>query len=315
MKRFKNILFFADRDDGLKNSLDRIVRLSESNSARLTIMDVTPKSELSDFIDRTYSVNLNEQLREKRLQALEQLVDPYSDSGIPIYTKVVSGTPFIEIIRAVQRNDYDLVVKVAQHDTGLLISLFGSTDMHLLRKCPCPVWIDHLQQQSEQSEQPGYQRILAAVDPFDDESSGLPQLVMDLATSMAEREHARLDVIHAWRLPGESMLAHGLGRIERNELDAMLERKEQHHREAFDKLLFTYDLDSQADNVHLVKGSAAEVISTAVTDWNIDLIVMGTLGRVGIPGLFIGNTAEEVLRETRAAALTVKPTGFITPVQ
>ena len=159
MKRFKNILFFADHDNGLKNGLDRVVTLTKTNSARLTIMDVIPESGLSDYINRTYSLDLNAQLRENRLQALEQLIAPYSNMGIPIYTKVVTGIPFIEIIRAVQRDDYDLVVKVAQHDTGWLVSVFGSTDMHLLRKCPCPVWIDHLH------DQPGYHRILAAVDP------------------------------------------------------------------------------------------------------------------------------------------------------
>jgi nucleotide-binding universal stress UspA family protein len=41
---------------------------------------------------------------------------------------------------------------------------------------------------------------------------------------------------------------------------------------------------------------------------------MGTLGRVGIPGLIIGNTAEDVLRETQTAVLAVKPSGFISPV-
>jgi hypothetical protein len=41
---------------------------------------------------------------------------------------------------------------------------------------------------------------------------------------------------------------------------------------------------------------------------------MGTLGRAGISGLFIGNTAENVLRETHTAVLTAKPDGFTTPV-
>lgn len=65
----------------------------------------------------------------------------------------------------------------------------------------------------------------------------------------------------------------------------------------------------------LIKGRATEVISDAVNQKNIDLIVMATLGNVGIPGLFIGNTAEEVLRKTSVAALTVKPSGFISQVQ
>jgi universal stress protein E len=46
----------------------------------------------------------------------------------------------------------------------------------------------------------------------------------------------------------------------------------------------------------------------------VDLIVMGTVGRSGIPGFFIGNTAEEVLQCARASILSVKPPGFQSPV-
>ena len=34
---------------------------------------------------------------------------------------------------------------------------------------------------------------------------------------------------------------------------------------------------------------------------------MGTLGRAAYAGLLIGNTAEDVLRETQTAVLAVKP--------
>ena len=36
MKRFRNILFFADRQDGLTAALDRAVAVSQTNEARLT---------------------------------------------------------------------------------------------------------------------------------------------------------------------------------------------------------------------------------------------------------------------------------------
>jgi len=309
MKRFKNILFFADRSDGLRSTLGRVVALTKSNNAKLTIMDVTPDAELAGYIKHTYNIDLNATLRDQRLQILKQLIEPFTDMNGAVDTRVVTGIPFIEVIRAVQQNHYDLVVKVAQHDSGLIASLFGSTDMHLLRKCPCPVWIDHMQ------SEPVYHRILAAVDPLDDNASDLQHLIMDLATSLATRENAELEVLHAWELPGESLLANGRGRISRTELDLILENTQQHHRQALDELLAGYNMNSQADNVHLIKGRAAEVISSTVTKRDIDLIIMGTLGRTGIPGLFIGNTAEEVLRKTKAAALTVKPSGFISPVQ
>ena len=308
MKRFKNILFLADRDKGLSTSLDRAIDIAKTNGARLTVMDVTAEIGLADYIQRTYSLDLNAQLREQRLQFLETLTQPYTDRGVPVYTTVATGIPFIEVVRAVQRNAHDLVMKVAEHDTGLATSLFGSTDMHLMRKCPCPVWIDRA------GDEPAYQRILAAVDPFDDESGNLQRLILDLATSLSEREHATLDVMHAWELPGESMLANGRARIPRAELDLMLEATKTNHREGLDALLSAYGLSTASDNVQLFKGRPAQIISAYASEQEHDLIVMGTLGRAGIAGLFIGNTAEEVLREAQTAVLTVKPNGFVTPI-
>ena len=46
-----------------------------------------------------------------------------------------------------------------------------------------------------------------------------------------------------------------------------------------------------------------------------DLVVMGTVGRTGIAGLFIGNTAEMVLEQVQCSVLAVKPPGFVSPVQ
>ena len=46
-----------------------------------------------------------------------------------------------------------------------------------------------------------------------------------------------------------------------------------------------------------------------------DLVVMGTVGRTGIAGLFIGNTAEMVLEQVQCSVLAVKPAGFVSPVQ
>jgi len=308
MKRFKNILFVADRDDGLTTALDRAVAIAGSNDARLTVMDVTAEAGLADVVKQSYAIDLNQQIRQQRLETLEALVYPYTSTGTPIYTTVVTGTPFLEIVRAVLRNAHDLVMKVAQYDNGPVPWLFGSTDMHLLRKCPCPVWIDR------SHGTPSYKRLLAAVDPFDDDSGNLQRLILDLATSLAEREHATLDVVHAWELPGESALASGRGRIPRSELELLLRETERRHREAVDALLTPYGLNCDTDHVHLVKGRPAKIISSYAGEQHADLIVMGTLGRTGIPGLIIGNTAEDVLRESQTAVLAVKPGSFMSPV-
>ncbi|WP_213457176.1 universal stress protein [Thiocapsa sp.] len=41
---------------------------------------------------------------------------------------------------------------------------------------------------------------------------------------------------------------------------------------------------------------------------------MGTVGRTGIPGLLMGNTAETILQQVDCSVLAIKPPGFVTPV-
>jgi nucleotide-binding universal stress UspA family protein len=57
------------------------------------------------------------------------------------------------------------------------------------------------------------------------------------------------------------------------------------------------------------------VIPDFAMEEQIDLIVMGTVGRSGISGLFIGNTAEKVLQKVDCSVLAVKPEGFVSPVK
>jgi universal stress protein E len=48
--------------------------------------------------------------------------------------------PFVEVIRMVQREGHDIVIKGATAAPARARCLKGF-DMHLLRKCPCPVWM------------------------------------------------------------------------------------------------------------------------------------------------------------------------------
>jgi nucleotide-binding universal stress UspA family protein len=62
------------------------------------------------------------------------------------------------------------------------------------------------------------------------------------------------------------------------------------------------------------RGEPEAVIPQFVVDEGIDLVVMGTVARRGIPGLLIGNTAERILRKLPCSVLAVKPDGFVSPV-
>jgi nucleotide-binding universal stress UspA family protein len=66
--------------------------------------------------------------------------------------------------------------------------------------------------------------------------------------------------------------------------------------------------------IHLLKGQPADVVTNLVRKERIEVIVMGTTCRTGVGGFLIGSTAEAVLSQVNCSVLTVKPSGFVTPV-
>ena len=65
---------------------------------------------------------------------------------------------------------------------------------------------------------------------------------------------------------------------------------------------------------HLLKGSARKEISAFASANSADLVIMGTVARPNVPGLFMGNTAEAILNKLDCSVLAIKPPGFETPV-
>lgn len=308
MKRFKNILFYIDGMDGPTASLQRAVNLAEFNQARLTLIDVIQPVDTPAEIKSRFKLELTDLLSAQRKQALEDLSAHVHQDDRLIYTKVLQGQPFVEIIKFILQGNYDLLMKVANAPTGVSERLFGGQDLHLLRKCPCPVLIDRPGASAQ------YKRILATVDSGSARNNSCDTLVMDLATSLAHREQAQLHVVQAWNIQGESTLRSGRFRLPSKELEAMLQHEINTQQGKLQQLLAGYDMSAQDEQVHLVKGAGTQSILRVADSIEADIIVMGTLGRVGIPGFFIGNTAEEVLQATNCSILAVKPPGFISPV-
>lgn len=168
-----------------------------------------------------------------------------------------------------------------------------------------------------------YRQIVAAVDfdPDDDENDSLNNYILENAMSLAVSEFAELHVVHAWRLPCERTLRSGRYSIKKSEIDEIL-RDVERNRWLWLKALVSEcagrlgeaAMDYPKPQVRLVKGRADRVIPDACEELRAELVVMGTVGRVGIPGLTIGNTAEAILSQIDCSVLAVEPAGFVSLV-
>jgi nucleotide-binding universal stress UspA family protein len=247
---------------------------------------------------------------KKGQEDLETAIEPMRQEGLEVRAKLLFGKPFLEIIREVLRENHDLVIKAAQGEGELKGMLFGSTAMHLMRKCPCPVWV------VKKGGSERYNRIIAALDPdpSDGQRQELSAKIMDLASSLAKLEQSELLVVHAWLLYGETILRGGVGRMDQGEMDRLVREAEATHKRGLHDLLEKYDLQGLNYQVHLIKGEAGRVIPELAAKKEADLIVMGTLSRSGVAGFLIGNTAEKILHKVDCSVLAVKPDGFVSPV-
>ena len=78
-------------------------------------------------------------------------------------------------------------------------------------------------------------------------------------------------------------------------------------RKSVEELLAGYALGDLKHRIHLLKGEPRVLIPEFAQRERINLIVMGTVCRTGIPGFLIGNTAEGVMQQVDTSVLTVKP--------
>lgn len=310
MKRFRNILVATSDREGLERAVEVAGALAKRNGALLRLVDVVrPFPSYARMLGPDVHVDeLQEGATMKKLEALEQAAGALRSRGLQVKTDVLWGRPFIEIIREVQRCGHDLVVKTAGEAGGLSSALFGSVDLHLLRKCPCPLWL--LKPEGE----PSLKRVLAAVDvgAEAEESRALNRLILELSTSLSVTHEAEIHVVHCWEAPGESLLQR---RVPPKEMERYRTRVLSRATALFRELLADFSEAVPAEHQHLLEGAPENRLVRFAEDERVDLIVMGTVGRSGIPGLLIGNTAEKVLSRVRCALLSAKPTGFVSPVE
>ena len=313
MKRFKNILVYSDGREEGRAVVERAVDLANLNLGRLSVVGVL--EELPRDLRRLAAAVPLEDLQSIALQdlreRLERLVAPSQEKAPRLGLEVFCGKPFIEIIRAVQRCHHDLVMVREENPARLGQMLFGSLSLHLMRKCPCPVWV------LKPSREPRFRRILAAVDPdgSDVVRDGVNRKVMELATSLALLEQSELHVVHAWEFEDCEVSRRWQARVSETQLQDWVEQTREAHEQRYQELLARFDLEKLQHRVHLVRGEAGSVIPQLATEHLIDLIVMGTVARSGIDGYFMGNTAETVLQRVECSVLTAKPDGFVSPVR
>ncbi|MBD3584945.1 universal stress protein [Salinimonas sp. HHU 13199] len=311
MKSLKKLLVIVDEESPTADSkaIKCAIRLAKRNGATIKLIDViqAPPLAVKMYQGIMSATDLTELVREKRSNILDTLATSIREDSLDVSFEVLEGRQFIEVIKRVLIDEYDLIIKSAHP----VKESFDSSDFHLIRKCPCPVWL------IKESRFDPREDILACIDLTQEESEEgqqLNRLILDLAASLASMEGVSLHVLTCWSLYGESMFKNmpSLG-VNNDKLESMLQTTGREKRQQLQDILSDYQKCSTFP--HLIKGQATDCIPAFINSHEFSTVVMGTVGRTGLPGFLIGNTSETVLSRIDSSVITVKPDGFETPVR
>lgn len=309
MKRFKNILLVSDLKSEGQRALECARGLAERNQAALTIVDFIDDlpNPFKKILSAKEPKKLQAYILKTKRKQMEEAVTSIKGKVSNVSCQVLQGRPFVEIIRKVLKDKHDLVIIPAEGKTRFKDQIFGSTSMHLMRKCPCPVWV------IKPTRRKKYFHILAAVDlnEMDYSKNHLNTKIMDFASSLADWDQSDLSIVYGWHIYGETYLEG----VFRDEILKLERETQNEYKKKMKQFLSGYELNKDRTKVHIHKGSPIEIIPSSVKKYDIDLIIMGTVCRTGLVGFLIGNTAEGVLQQVNCSVLTVKPDGFVSPIQ
>jgi nucleotide-binding universal stress UspA family protein len=304
------ILCPTDYSEFSQRAMRRAVELAGWFGARVTAVHVIPIAP-PGLMGTGYGgfVAVSEEVlrawRDDESRRLGSFVAPFMDAGVPIATELipgVEGNPWREIKTLAEDLPADLIVMGTHGRTGLHHVLLGSVAEKMLRVAPCPVLTVGAHER-ESGIGPLFRRVVCATDLT--RASGP---TVDLALSLAEENLARLTLIHVIQdLHDTSGDVHahvpGPGDLPRTPIDRA-------HERLFQLGVPAHSFCSVDERVET--GTAWKQILSLAQATHADLIVIGAHKGGASRRLFLGSTANEIVRRAPCPVLVVPEKGATT---
>lgn len=311
MTRLASILVSCSGDPGI--AIRRARRLSTLTGASLSLCDVVEKAPEPTASAPSATASAAKLLAKQAAARLDTLASSIRGSDVTVNTAVLTGkAPAVELTREAIRAKHDMVIKTADAVPGRLSPkrYLEQTDLHLVRQCPVPVFLARKRVTGRHA------CVVAAVapPPEGEQTTNIPNHeIIEAAIEIARVQHQELHVIRAWRAYGEAALRKS--RPSRDRLREYLRETRERFRAALDTLLKPYSDHINSKRVHLLKGAPATVIPRFTEQRPVDVLVMGAGPRAGVAEILVGDTTRSLVDDTGCSLVTVKPTGFQSPVE
>jgi nucleotide-binding universal stress UspA family protein len=301
MIAINQILCPVDFSDASRHALHHAVALAKWYRARLTLLHVHPLAAVPAGPPEVMPVMVMTRVdREQLLASLRQLVATDVGESVLTHLDLAEGAAAREIVARANDGPADLIVMGTHGASGFERLVLGSVAEKVLRQSRCPVLTVPPRAPDWAPLPPFFKRILCGVD-FSDCS----MRALKYATSLAEEADSVLDVVHVFELEGafpadwrETLTPQSM----KNELTAL-------ERERREKLAYAVPESARTFcrvQTTMASGTPYREILRLAAEKQSELIVLGIHGRNAADLLFLGSTANHVVRRATCPVLTIR---------
>ncbi|TLU67659.1 hypothetical protein FE810_01555 [Thalassotalea litorea] len=286
----RNVLVVADPNFETTTAIEQAKRLSIADDVKLHIVyfyyeNLRGMGSKGEALKQSLLTRLNEKAKEQLGQLL--------DGEIPFSFEIVWEKNLHTWVNTYAESNNPVMVMKTGHRSETMF--YTPTDWHLIRECPAPVLIVAEKKWRTRSG------ILAAIDLQTEqkEKQRLNEKILATSKYLATVFDVPLHVCYTPVVP-DILRDFGIQFLDEVEEDAR-----QDLINKINHLGKTYGIPPE--NFHVNAGKPEKVIPSTAAKLHAGLVVVGTIGRTGITGKLLGNTAEEILSLLKTNVLTLKP--------
>lgn len=301
MQFINHILVVMDRNNNDTRALKRGLWLARSVKADITVLTSVwdAYSAENSTLDEDTRYQLQAGLKIQAQKWLKSFLHEHDDYPINIDVRWKKHL-FEAVIDAVHEHHFDLVLKAPERHS-LMDRIFTPIDWNLLRHCPAPVML-------VRNENPWKNnRVIASIDATsqDEGHKRINDNILTFAENLADHFDTELHIVNAYPIVNVAFAMVP----EVTAPDDLHNYVQKQHEEACQQWADKYNISN--DLIHVREGAPEIVVSELADQVQAELVIIGSIGRSGLTGVLIGNTAELLLDKLRCDILVIKPTDGI----